>query len=203
MSENNPAKLRAAEAAAELVKPGIVVGLGSGNTATAMVARLGERIVAERLTFVGVPTSKATASLARSVGIEVRDLDEVDMIDLNLDGADEIDLGYNMIKGRGGALLREKLVVSNAVKRVTIITAEKRVGRLGQSMPVPVEVSPFGLQHVMRHLRGLGCETRLRSGSDGAPFVTDGGHHIVDCNFGPIDDPAGLERQLKRVAVVL
>jgi ribose 5-phosphate isomerase A len=202
MSEIDPAKLRAAEAAAALVEEGMVVGLGSGTTACALVVRLGERVAREALRFVGVPTSAATAELAASVGIALRDLDDVDTLDLNLDGADEIDPQFRMIKGRGGALLREKIVVDAARRRVTIITAEKRVARLGQRMPIPVEVSPFGLRHVDRHLRDLGAETAVRTRPDGRPFVTDGGHQIIDCRFGQIDDPSALELQLRQIVGV-
>lgn len=202
MSAIDPAKLRAAEAAAELVEAGMTVGLGSGTTASAMIRTIGERISREGLRLVGVATSKATAELARSVGIPLRDLDDVDALDLNLDGADEIDGAFRMIKGRGGALLREKLVVDAARRRVAIITADKRVGRLGEKMPIPVEVSPFGLRHVARHLKDLGASTTLRAAADGTVFVTDGGHRIIDCHFEHIDDPEALEHRLKQVVGV-
>jgi ribose 5-phosphate isomerase A len=202
MSAFDPAKLRAAEAAAELVERGMIVGLGSGTTASALVRCLGTRVEREGLRFVGVATSAATAELARSVGIALRDLDEVDTLDLNLDGADEIDGAFRMIKGRGGALLREKIVVDAAHRRVTIITAAKRVEHLGRMMPIPVEVSPFGLRHIDRHLRDLGANTVLRNGPDGTPFVTDGGHRIIDCQFDRVDDPEGLDRRLKQIVGV-
>jgi ribose 5-phosphate isomerase A len=202
MSVIDPAKLRAAEAAAELVVSGMTVGLGSGTTACAMVRRLGARVANEGLRFVGVATSTATAELASSLGIPLRDLDDVDTLDLNLDGADEIDDSFRMTKGRGGALLREKLVVDAARRRVAILTAEKRVARLGQKMPIPVEVSPFGLRHIDRHLQALGTSTSLRTDEAGAPYVTDGGHRIIDCHFGPIEDPEGLNDRLKRIVGV-
>src|SRR5207302_7399929 len=132
-------------------------------------------------------TSAATAELARALGIPLRELDDVEALDLNLDGADEIDGAFRMIKGRGGALLREKLVVAAARRRVAIITAEKRVERLGVQMPIPVEVSPFGLRHVERHLRDIGATTTLRVDRSGAPFITDGGHRIVDYCLECID----------------
>jgi ribose 5-phosphate isomerase A len=202
MSAIDPTKLRAAEAAAELVEGGMTVGLGSGTTATAMVRTLGHRVAREGLQFVGVATSKSIAELARSVGIPLRDLDDVDALDLNLDGADEIDGAFRMIKGRGGALLREKLVVDAARYRVSIITADKRVERLGVRMPIPVEVSPFGVRHVARHLQDLGASTSLRTAPDGAEFVTDGGHRIIDCRFARIDDPEALDQRLKQVVGV-
>jgi ribose 5-phosphate isomerase A len=202
MSASDSAKLRAAERGADLVENGMIVGLGSGTTATLMVHRLGERIADEGLKFVGVATSAATASLAESKGIPLRDLDEVEKLDLNLDGADEIDHQFRMIKGRGGALLREKIVVSAAVRRVTLITGDKRVERLGSTMPIPIEVSPFGLRHVERQVRALGASTKLRTDSTGAPFVTDGGNRTLDCYFDPVDDPAELDARLRRIAGV-
>jgi ribose 5-phosphate isomerase A len=180
----------------------MIVGLGSGTTASVMVRHLGLRVERESLRFVGVATSGATAALAGSLGITMRALDEVDTLDLNLDGADEIDAAFRMVKGHGGALLHEKIVASAARRRVAIITAEKRVDRLGTRMPIPVEVSPFGLRHIERELRALGARTTLRTNPAGAPFVTDGGHQIIDCHFAPIDDPEDLERRLKHVTGV-
>jgi ribose 5-phosphate isomerase A len=202
MSALDPAKLRVAERGAEQVQSGMIVGLGSGTTATLMVRRLGERVANEGLQLVGVATSAATAELARQLRIPLRDLDDVEVLDLNLDGADEVDAQFRLIKGRGGALLREKLVVTAARRRVTLITADKRVRRLGETMPIPVEVSPFGLRHIDRRLRDLGATTSLRTTAAGAPFVTDGGHHIIDCRFEPFDDPAALQARLKQVAGV-
>src|SRR5262249_41184512 len=138
MNEINPSKLLAAQAAAALVERGMAVGLGSGTTAAEMIRRLGDRVREEALEFVGVATSAATADLAWSMGIPLRDLDEISMLDLNLDGADEVDPQFRLIKGRGGALLREKIVVSTARRRVTVITEGKRVERLGMTMPLPV-----------------------------------------------------------------
>jgi ribose 5-phosphate isomerase A len=200
--EFDPAKLMAAEVAAAQVEPGMVVGLGTGTTASAMIRRLGERVERESIAFVAVATSAATATLARSLGIPLRDLDDVDILDLNLDGADEIDGAFRMVKGHGGALLREKIVASAARRRVAVITAEKRVDRLGTRMPIPVEVSPFGLRHIERQLRDLGAATTLRREPTGAPFVTDGGHQIIDCHFAQIDDPEALECRLKGVTGV-
>ena len=202
MSEQDPAKLRAAAAAAQHVEAGMIVGLGTGTTASLMVKQLGARVEGESLRFVGVATSAATTALARSVGIALRELDEVDTIDLNLDGADEIDGQFRMVKGHGGALLREKIVASAARRHVAIITADKRVERLGTKMPIPVEVSPFGLRHIERHLRELGAATTIRTDPAGALFVTDGGHQIIDCHFARIDDPEALEQRIKSIAGV-
>lgn len=196
------AKVHAARAAAGLVQPGMIVGLGSGSTATLMVRRLGERVAGEGLEFVGVPTSVATAELAREVGIPLRDVDDVSHVDLNIDGADEIDPKYRMIKGRGGALLREKLVACVAHRRVTIVSPEKIVPRLGTGSPVPVEVSRLGWRHVEHRLQKLGAETSLRRTPEGMMFITDGGNVIVDCRFPVLDDPEALESGLKSVVGV-
>ena len=155
--EIDPAKIRAANAAANLVESGMVVGLGTGSTATLMLRRLGERVELEALKIVGVPTSVATAELARDLGIPLRELDDVPGLDLNLDGADEVDPQFRMIKGRGGALLREKIVACVAARRVTIITEDKRVDRLGANAPIPVEVSHVGLKHTERRIPATRC----------------------------------------------
>ncbi|HMB08496.1 MAG TPA: ribose-5-phosphate isomerase RpiA [Isosphaeraceae bacterium] len=202
MNDIDVAKLQAARTAAGLVESGMTVGLGSGTTANLVVRELAERIRRESLQFVGVPTSSATADLARAEGISLRDVDELDTLEINLDGADEIDFQFRMIKGRGGALLREKIVASAARRRVTIVTAEKRVGRLGSRMPLPVEVSGFGVRHTERAIRALGAETEVRRNPDGSSYVTDGGNLIIDCRFASIDDPAALEQRLRRVAGV-
>jgi ribose 5-phosphate isomerase A len=202
MNQLDPAKEKAAEAAAKQVQPGMLVGLGTGTTASAMVRHLGLRVEREALRFVAVATSAATAELARSLQIPLRDLDDIDTLDLNLDGADEIDGAFRMVKGHGGALLREKIVASAARRRVAIITADKRVERLGTKMPIPVEVSPFGLRHIDRALIELGAATALRADAAGNPFVTDGGHRIIDCHFPAIDDPQALDCRLKQVVGV-
>lgn len=202
MNDIDVAKLQAARTAAGLVESGMTVGLGSGTTANLVVRELAERIRRESLQFVGVPTSSATAELARAEGISLRDVDELDTLEINLDGADEIDFQFRMIKGRGGALLREKIVASAARRRVTIVTAEKRVGRLGSRMPLPVEVSGFGVRHTERAIRALGAETEVRRNPDGSSYLTDGGNLIIDCRFASIDDPAALEQRLRRVAGV-
>ena len=149
-------KVRAALAAAALVEAGMIVGLGSGSTAALMVRRIGERVEQENLKIIAVATSVATADLARSLRIPVHELDDVAALDINLDGADEIDPHFQMIKGRGGALLREKIVATASRHRVTMITVDKRVQKLGMVMPIPIEVSPIGARHTERRLRKLG-----------------------------------------------
>ena len=180
----------------------MIVGLGSGSTATLMIRRLGERVAEEGLAFVGVPTSVATAELARDLGITLRDVDDVPSVDLNIDGADEVDSEYRMIKGRGGALLREKLVACVARRRVTIVSPEKIVPRLGIDSPIPVEVSRLGWRHVEQRLKKLGAATSLRRTPEGMMFITDGGNVIIDCRFSALADPETLEAGLKAVVGV-
>lgn len=196
-NENDHAKLQAAIAAAALVKDGMAVGLGSGTTSSLVIRALGERVATEGLRLLGVPTSVATAVLAKSLRIPLRELDDVEVLDLNLDGADEIDPQFRMIKGRGGALLREKIVASVARCRVTVITPEKRVDTLGLHAPIPVEISPVGTRHIERLLREQGAETQLRMGPDRQPYLTDGGNRIVDCRFPPGQEPERLEARLR------
>ncbi len=197
------AKGRAAQAGASLVEDGMTVGLGSGSTAALMVRHLAARVRQEGLKIIGVASSAATAELARSLEIPLRDLDEVDSLDLNLDGADEIDLQFRMIKGRGGALLREKIVAASSARRVTMITGAKRVERLGESALIPVEVSLFGLKHTERLLQQLGASTSIRRRTDSSLALTDGGNAIVDCRFAVSFDPGSLDAQLQCIAGVL
>ncbi len=196
-------KSRAASAAATLVRDGMIVGLGSGSTAAILVRCLGERIKEEGLKITAVSTSDETTRLAGSLGILVQELDSVSALDINLDGADEIDGQFRMIKGRGGALLREKIVASASNHRVTMIAADKRVERLGSHFPVPVEVSAIGVKHTERRLQTLGCSTAIRLGSDGSPYMTDGGNQIVDCRFSSIDDAESLDSRLQSIPGVL
>jgi ribose 5-phosphate isomerase A len=197
------AKGRAAEAGANLVESGMIVGLGSGSTAALMVRHLAGRVEHEGLQIIGVPTSAATAELARELKIPLRDLDEIAVLDLNLDGADEIDPQFRMIKGLGGALLREKIVACASARRVTMITEEKRVERLGQSVPIPLEVSSFGVEHTQRRLQRLGARTAIRRLANGSLVRTDGGNLIIDCWFPAIADPCALDQRLQCLAGVL
>ena len=198
----DPAKIRAAWAAAALVEPGMTVGLGTGSTATLMVKRLGERVEREGLRIVGVPSSVATAELAQALKIPLRELDDVTELDMNLDGADEVDPQFRMIKGRGGALLREKIVACVAARRVTIITAEKRVQSLGVNAPIPVEVSKIGLKHTEHRIQKMGARTKIRRTPGGEPYLTDGGNAIIDCHFAEILDPVELDIRLQAVVGV-
>lgn len=179
-------KVLAARRAAEEVLDGMVVGLGTGSTATAVVAALGERVRAG-LRFVGVPTSEATARQARALGIPLCALEDRPALDLDIDGADEVDGQGDLLKGLGGALLREKIVAGVAARLVIVVDGSKLVGRLGEKAPLPVEVVPFGWSHTAARVRALGGSATLRGGAH-APVLTDGGHYLLDCRF-----PASLD----------
>jgi ribose 5-phosphate isomerase A len=196
-------KQAAAESAVTLVEDGMILGLGTGSTAKLAVDALGKR-VASGLRVTGIPTSEATGRQARSLGIPVSTLDEYPEIELTIDGADEVEAGtLNLIKGRGGALLREKIVASASKRLVIIVDESKLVDRLGAHFAVPVEVVQFGWQSTERKLQKLGARTKLRPGADEKPFVTDGGNFIVDCTFGPIQVPAALDQELNSVVGVV
>jgi ribose 5-phosphate isomerase A len=191
-------KRAAAVRAARWIADGMAVGLGTGST----VRYLLEEIAAQRSrgvwgSIVGIPTSRATESRARELGIPLATLAERPELDLTIDGADEVDPELNLVKGLGGALLREKIVASVSRRLVIVVDASKCVDRLGTRAPLPVEVDPFGAAAQERFLAGLGGEPSLRRGPDGEAFVTDGGNLILDCRFADgIPDPAGLERRL-------
>ena len=174
------------------VKPGQTVGLGTGHAASAFIRALGERGIKVR----GVPTSMASAELARSVGIEVVALDGKARLDVDVDGADEVDPRLNLVKGYGGAMVREKVVACASRKVVILVGAEKRVKRLGERRRLPVEVVPFAAHYVMRRMRELGLKPAVRSGDDGREFLSDNGNFVMDCGIGKIEAPARLEREL-------
>lgn len=165
--------------AADLVEDGMLVGLGTGSTAAAMVDALGAR-VRNGLKVIGVATSIATSNQASALGIPLKTLDSIDFLDLCIDGADEIDPEFNLVKGAGGALLFEKLVARRAKHYVIISSDEKLVETLGTRMPLPVEVVPIGWIHTAEAIRELGMEPELRQ-KDGKAFVSDGSHYILDC----------------------
>lgn len=191
-------KIEAARRAAELVEPGMRLGLGTGSTAKHFVDFVGRK-VADGLKIRCVATSVATAAQARGLGIEVTTLDELPELDLTVDGADEIDSQLRLIKGGGGALLREKIVAAASRRMVVIADSSKLVAQLG-AFPLPVEVIPFGLTATRRHIEntladlGLSGAISLRGGA--TPFVTDGGHNILDCALGAIPDPDRLATAL-------
>lgn len=191
-------KRAAAEYAAGLVQSGMRLGLGSGSTVRFFFELLAERLRAGELRdVVGVPTSRETERLARALGIPLSTLAACPELDLAVDGADEVDPALRLIKGLGGAALREKIVASAARRFVVVVDESKLVERLGTRAPLPLEVEPFGEAVQHRFLEALGGVPVLRRGGDGAPFVTDGGHHVIDCRFPDgIPDPERLERTL-------
>ena len=191
---NQNEKELAGRAAAELVVSGNIVGLGTGSTAYFAVIALGER-VKDGLKIVGIPTSDATAELARAVGIPLSTLDKNPEIDITIDGADELDPQLRLIKGGGGALLREKIIAAASKKMVVVADSSKLVTALGK-FPLPVEIIPFARTVLEKKITALGASCKQRTRSDGQPFVTDEGHHILDCSFGKIDDPPALARAL-------
>ncbi len=201
------AKRLAAARALDFVKDGMLLGLGTGSTATAFVSLLGERVAAG-LDIVGVPTSERTAVLARSLGIKLATLDEVPELDLTIDGADEFDGALRLIKGGGGALLREKITAAASKRMIVITDASKQVVTLGR-FPLPIEVNIFGLAAtrvaVVRVAGSCGCAgiVAVRQTPDGRDFLTDGGHLILDCHFGRIPDPDGLAARLNAVPGVV
>lgn len=196
-------KRAAAERALELVQPGMKLGLGSGSTAKLFVDLLGERVKAG-LSVVTVPTSEATDRQARALGITVTTLDEEPYLDLTVDGADELDDDLRLIKGGGGALLREKIVATASARLVIICDSSKKVERLGR-FPLPIEVVQFGLTATRNMIQTLaadvGCkgEMVLRTRPDGTAFITDSGHRILDCAFSEIPDPEALAESLQIV----
>jgi ribose 5-phosphate isomerase A len=192
-------KQAAARAAAEMVEPGSIVGLGSGSTASWAIRFLGERVRAG-LKIVGIPTSQKTKQLAEQIGIPLATLELHPQIDIDIDGADEIDPQLNLIKGGGGALLREKIIASASRRFIVVGDTSKQVKHLG-GFPLPVEVIPFAQSLIAKRISDLGAQVSLRGG--GNPFVTDEGHHILDCTFGEILDPASLANELKAIPGVV
>jgi ribose 5-phosphate isomerase A len=195
-------KQQAAESAAGLVKDGMLVGLGSGSTAAFAVRAIGKQVKAG-LRIRGVATSERTAELARSWEIPFMELTEGTRLDLTIDGADEVQPGrLDLIKGHGGALLREKIVASVSERLVIVADETKITARLGRG-PIPVEVTPFGWQSSARKVRDLGAQPSLRMNPDRHPFISDGGHYILDCVFaGGFDAPTLAEELDRTVGVV-
>jgi len=193
----NP-KQAAAERGASLVQSGMGLGLGSGTTSALMVQAIGRKLREGTLRdIVGVPSSSAIAAVARESGIPLATLDERPALDLNLDGADEVDPNLDLIKGLGGALLWEKIVATAAREVVILVDDSKLVSRLGTKAPLPVEVVPFGWKCHLAFIVSLGGTPTLRVEPDGKPFVTDEGNYILHCRFeGGIADPADLEAKL-------
>jgi ribose 5-phosphate isomerase A len=181
------------------VKPGQTIGLGTGRAATAFIRALGTR----RIKVRGVPTSKASEALARELGIEIVSLADHGLIDATFDGADEVDPKLNLIKGWGGALIREKVVASASRRRVILVGAEKIVKTLGAHGMLPVEVVPFAAPFCLRRIAALGLRPRIRLDPMGREFFSDNGNLIADCGVRRINDPGRLERDLLAIAGVV
>lgn len=200
-------KIAAAQRALEFVEPKMRLGLGTGSTAAKFVDLLGQE-VRRGLEVICVPTSEATRMQAQKLGIPLTTLDETPLLDLTIDGADELDGELRLIKGGGGALLREKIVATASDRMIVIADHTKRVGTLG-AFPLPIEVVRFGVTATRNMIEMLaadsGCrgEITMRLGFDGQPFVTDGGNYIFDCAFGRIEDPEGLDEALKFIPGVV
>jgi ribose 5-phosphate isomerase A len=196
-------KRAAAEKAVETLRNGMVVGLGTGSTAALAIEAIGRRVAAEGLEIVGIPTSEATASQAHRLGITLGDPAVRDRIDVTIDGADSVELEtLALIKGLGGALLREKIVACASDRMIAIVDESKIVASF-DGRPVPVEIVRFGWEATQRRLAALGGRPVLRLGAGGMPRVTDGGNAILDCAFTGIDDWAALHARLKGIVGVV
>ena len=194
----------AALRAVEYVVDGMVVGLGTGSTADFAIRALGERARSEGLEIRCVPTSLASARLGEQVGLDIRSLEDCPAVDLTIDGADEVDPRLDLVKGLGGALLREKIVAGASAREVIIVDATKRVERLGTRSPLPVEVVPFAWTLARQRLMELGPRVERRQDAQGQPFITDNGNFILHCHFAAgIADPGGMERQINAIPGVV
>ena len=190
----------AGEKAAEYVKDGMVVGLGTGSTVKYTILKIGE-MIRNGLDIIGIPTSKRTEELMKSLRIKQGSLNEYPNIDLTIDGADEVDANLNLIKGGGGALLREKIVAYYSTYLVIVVDESKMKTCLG-SFPLPVEVVPYAHRRTAMTLKTLGCEPRLRMIEDNI-YVTDNGNYIVDCQFKRIEDPENIEKKIDAIPGVV
>jgi ribose 5-phosphate isomerase A len=196
-------KQQAAERAVGFIESGMVVGLGSGSTAIWAVRGIGQRLANGQLHNIrGIPTSVVTETEARQLGIPLVTLEECPVIDVTIDGADEVDPHFNLIKGGGGALLREKIVAQASKREIIIVDESKLVEKLGRKWAVPVEVIPFGWHSQYDYLVSLGAQVNVRRSGDRV-FKTDQGNLILDCQFGSIDDPAKLGAQIKTRAGIV
>lgn len=196
-------KQAAAEAAVALVEDGMALGLGTGSTATLAIAALGKRVQAG-LSVIAIATSERSAAQARALGIPLTDFATRTRLDLTINGADQIARGsLDLVKGLGGALLREKIVAQASDRLVIVADRSKLVDRLGGPVPVPVEIVPFGWQTTAERIARLGAKVQPRRAADGSLFHSDGGNLILDCSFEPIADPAALETALATTVGVI
>ncbi len=197
-------KQSAAATAVQLVESGMVVGLGHGSTAIHAVRGIAQRLKEGSLSDVrGIPCSRHIRGEAETLGIPLVTFDDIESIDITIDGADEVDTRLNVIKGGGGALLREKVVAQASAREVIVVDESKLSSQLGKHWPVPVEVAPFAMRPVSAFIAELGGRAQLRETSDGVPLKTDQGNYILDCHFGPIANPQQLSLQLNEKAGVV
>lgn len=192
-------KKQAAERAVECIESGTVVGLGHGSTASFALQRIATLLKTGALKdIIGVPCSLQVEEEARQLGIPLGTLDEHPVIDVTIDGADEVDSNLDLIKGGGGALLREKIVAQASLREIIVVDESKLSPALGTRWPVPVEVIPLGWRSQISFLESLGARVSVRQASDGRRFVTDQGNLILDCNFGPLPQPTQVARELSQ-----
>lgn len=195
------AKQAAAEEAVTYIKSGMMVGLGTGSTAAFAIQKIGQRVKEEGLQIRAIATSERSETMAKELNIPIVGFEDFDRIDITIDGADEVDKNLNLIKGGGGALLREKIVSVQTIKNIIIVDESKLVLYLGK-FPLPVEVVPFALVVVTKKLQQLGCTTTLRKANE-AVYITDNGNYILDCNFGEIKEPAALHQSINNITGVV
>jgi len=197
-------KKQAADRAVECIESGMVAGLGHGSTASFALQRIAALLKTGTLKdIIGVPCSLQVEEEARQLGIPLGTLDEHPVIDVTIDGADEVDQNLDLIKGGGGALLREKIVAQASLREIIVVDESKLSPALGTRWPVPVEVIPFGWRSQISFLESLGARVSVRQTCDGKRFVTDQGNLILDCNFGPLPQPTQVARELsQRTGVV-
>ena len=204
MTPQDELKQQAATHAVELVESGMVVGLGSGSTANFATQRIAERINSGELkNIVGIPSSARTEKLARKLGIPLVDFEEQQQIDITIDGADEVDPNLNLIKGGGGALLREKVVAQASRQNIIVVDESKLSSHLGTKWALPVEVIVFASQTEAAFLQSIGASVTIRRADDGRYFITDQNNLILDADFGPLDNPAKLAQQLNERAGIV
>jgi ribose 5-phosphate isomerase A len=202
MPDREQMKRLACERAAQEVQDGMLLGLGTGTTVYYFLHELG-RMVRQGLRIVGVPTSVQTTHIATQLAIPLSTLDEHPRLDLVVDGADEVDDDLNLVKGAGGALLREKIVASSADRLLIVVDDSKLVHQLGERSAIPVEVVPFGASATIRALEVLGARVVLWRDTNGQLWHSDNGNYVLDCHFGPLDDPVALQHQLLSIPAVI
>ena len=206
MTIDNIAELKekAAKFAVDLIEPGMVVGLGTGSTAQFAIKEIAERIGNNELTdLICIPSSNRTEKYATGLGMKLSNFDNALEIDINIDGADEVDKNSNLIKGGGGALLKEKIIAQNSKRNVVVVSESKLSNNLGEKWHLPVEILPFAWHLEILYIGSLGAEVELRKNIDGEVFETDEGNYILDCNFGIISDPEDLSIKLiKRAGII-